>query len=192
MWVHGLGGPVGLALAGRRPEWFRGLVISDTFAYPLDEFLLGRNMMRLVGSGGFSRLNRATNLMAHAMSSPFGAGRCLSAEGRAVFRAAYGTDERRRYGSRMMRSCVESRTDLKQIEAGLRNRAGATPTLILFGEKDNAIRLGFEARFKEIFPRAEKARVKGAHHFPMGDDPNAVADFIRAWWGAQFEPDRMG
>ena len=52
--VHDIGGPVGLGLAARRPELFRALVISQTFAWPLREYPWIRRALRFV-SGSLSR-----------------------------------------------------------------------------------------------------------------------------------------
>src|SRR5262245_30029759 len=49
------GGPIGLGVAARHPDWFAGLVLAGTFGWPLGEYPKVRRMLRLSG-GPVARL----------------------------------------------------------------------------------------------------------------------------------------
>ena len=53
------------------------------------------------------------------------------------------------------------------------------PLLTIFGERNDP--LGFQPQWKQLFPNSRQVTVPKGNHFPMCDDPDLVADAIRAW-----------
>jgi pimeloyl-ACP methyl ester carboxylesterase len=47
---------------------------------------------------------------------------------------------------------------------------------------------GFPTSWTARFPDATLFVLDGGHHFPMMDDPGAVADVIASWWEAAVRP----
>ena len=56
------------------------------------------------------------------------------------------------------------------------------PALLIFGDQDATIKMGWLARLERIFPRHRTIILKGSHHFPQIYDAVAVADAIRSFW----------
>jgi haloalkane dehalogenase len=56
------------------------------------------------------------------------------------------------------------------------------PALLIFGEQDATIKMGWLARLECIFPRHRTIIMKGSHHFPQIYDSAAVASAIRSFW----------
>src|SRR5215468_10150105 len=50
LFAHDLTGSIGLGVVGRRPEWFRALIIGPSFAWPLEEYPQINIVLKLVGS----------------------------------------------------------------------------------------------------------------------------------------------
>src|SRR5262249_55276411 len=63
MMVQDWGGPIGLGLAGRRPELVKRLVIGNTFAWPLDKHLRIRIFSWFMGGPVGRLLTLAFNLV---------------------------------------------------------------------------------------------------------------------------------
>ena len=51
------------------------------------------------------------------------------------------------------------------------------PMVTIFGERNDP--LGFQPRWKALFPEARQVIVSQGNHFPMCDDPELVASTIR-------------
>ena len=56
------------------------------------------------------------------------------------------------------------------------------PALLIFGDQDATIKMGWLARLERIFPRHRTIIMKGSHHFPQIYDAAAVASAIRSFW----------
>jgi pimeloyl-ACP methyl ester carboxylesterase len=56
------------------------------------------------------------------------------------------------------------------------------PALLIFGDQDATIKMGWLARLERIFPRHRTIIMKGSHHFPQIYDSAAVATAIRSFW----------
>ena len=56
------------------------------------------------------------------------------------------------------------------------------PALLISGDLDGTIKLGWLARLERIFPRHRTIILKGSHHFPQIYDSAAVADAIHSFW----------
>ena len=184
--VHDIGGPVGLGLAARRPELFRALVISETFAWPLREYPWIRRALRFV-SGSLSRfVNVNFNLMFAASATSFGVGRHLSAEGRRAFLAPW-----RRHATRMMTlrnlgSALTADAWLDEVARAVDTTLNALPVLTVFGERSDPAH--WQARYARAFSNVRSVTVPGGNHFPFADDPNLVADEVIRWWRETVAP----
>jgi haloalkane dehalogenase len=68
---------------------------------------------------------------------------------------------------------------LQRAETALSGKLAGLPLLTVFGSRNDPF--GFGKRWKQFFPAAEQRIVPGGNHYPMGDDPEAVAAWIRRW-----------
>jgi pimeloyl-ACP methyl ester carboxylesterase len=62
------------------------------------------------------------------------------------------------------------------------------PALLIFGETDGLLKLGWLTRFEQMFPRHRSIVMPGCHHFPQVYDAPSVATAIRSFWDDEIEP----
>ena len=82
-------------------------------------------------------------------------------------------------------SCAKSVTKSHDYLADLEQRLSeinVIPALLIFGDTDGTIKMGWLDRLERIFPRHRSIIMKGSHHFPQVYDSAAVADAIRSFW----------
>ena len=68
------------------------------------------------------------------------------------------------------------RHDYQRVDQALGQLSGR-PLLTVFGEKNDP--LGFQPQWAERFAHVEQLEIPGGNHFPMCDEPEAVATGIR-------------
>jgi haloalkane dehalogenase len=177
MIFHDVGGPVGLAAAAEHPECIAGLVAVNALGWRPTGMAL-RGMLRIVGSAPARAFGGLTGGLARLSASSFGAGRHWTRSDRRVFLA--GLDETARRNTHRYLNALRRENDLlRRAEAALRGDLARLPLLTVFGSRNDPF--GLADRWKELFPAAEQHVVPGGNHYPMGDDPEAVAEWIRRW-----------
>jgi pimeloyl-ACP methyl ester carboxylesterase len=177
MIFHDVGGPVGLAVAAEHPERIVGLVALNALGWRPTGMAL-RGMLGLVGSAPARAFGGLSGWLARLSASPFGAGRHWTRSDRRVFLA--GLDRSARRNTHRYLNALRRENDLLgQVETALPEDLGQLPLLTVFGSRNDPF--GLAKRWKELFPTAEQHIVPGGNHYPMGDDPEAVAEWIRRW-----------
>ncbi|HVM65673.1 MAG TPA: alpha/beta fold hydrolase [Acidimicrobiales bacterium] len=171
---HDLGGPVAVAAAGRWPERVRALVAVNTFAWHPNG-LAFRGMLATMGSAPVRTLDVGTGLIPRMSSTRFGAGRHFDRAQRRQFRA--GLDHRGR--SSFHRYFADARrSDIwPQTESAL-ERLRDLPLTTVFGARNDPLR--FQLQWRARFPHSTQVVVPHGYHFPMCDDPAAVAAAVRS------------
>ncbi|RST31691.1 alpha/beta fold hydrolase [Sphingomonas ginkgonis] len=176
--VQDWGGPIGLGLAGRRPELTRALLIGNSFAWPATGGMIA--FSRLFGS----RLGRWSitrqNLMARWLI-PAGTNRTLSRPELAAYYGPFPSPASRLPIWTFARQIRLSRAYLAEVEAGLR-RIADRPALIAWGEADGAFRAADRERFERLFPAHRTVVLAGAKHFIQENAPDTIAAAIRDWF----------
>jgi haloalkane dehalogenase len=76
-----------------------------------------------------------------------------------------------------MRDALPANPLYGDVETVLRETLWDRPLLTIFGDRQDPFR--FQDRWQRLFPSADRVVVPKGHHFPMNDDPAAVADAIR-------------
>jgi len=181
--VHDLGGPVALLAFAGMPELVRGLVVAESFCWPLGvENPKVARMLRLVGSPAVRALDATTNVVARMTSTSFGVGRHVSRPGRRAFRGPFRDRAVRARMLAMLGGAGRSDETLARVEAVVRGPLADRPVLLTFGAKSPAVKEGFPERWRERLPHAGLLLVDGGHHFPMCDDPSLVARAISGWY----------
>src|SRR5262249_8091721 len=66
-----------------------------------------------------------------------------------------------------------------EIASAFDGRLGRLPLLTIFGERNDP--LGFQPKWRAMFPHARQVVVPKGNHFPMCDNPDLVANQIGAW-----------
>lgn len=183
--THDVGTPVALGAAVAMPERIVGLSVTEGFAWPLaDENPRIARTLRIVGSHPVGVLNDAFNLLARVTASRAGAGRHLSAAGRRALLGPYRERAVRRSAAAMLGDAADAAAYLRWLDAQLPAAVGDRPVLLVFGSASPTVKEHFPQRWRTSFPSAQLVLVRGAHHFPMNDAPDLVADAISNWWTA--------
>jgi pimeloyl-ACP methyl ester carboxylesterase len=177
MIVHDVGGPVGLAAAAEHPDRIAGLVGLNAIGWRPNGVAL-RGMLGLVGSAPARSLGGLTGWLARLSASAFGAGRHWDRSDRRVFLAGLNRPGRRNI-HRYLSALRRENDFLREVETALSDNLARLPLLTVFGSRNDPF--GFGKRWKQLFPAAEQRIIPGGNHYPMGDDPGTVANWIRRW-----------
>ncbi|MDP3892051.1 alpha/beta fold hydrolase [Nocardioides sp.] len=178
--VHDWGGPIGLGVAGRRPELFSALVLTNTSAWPANGDLRIELVSRLIG-GPIGRLaitdgNAFVNLMIPAGIRRGGPSSAVMAAYRGPF-AKRGD----RYPTYVFpREILKSRAFLAEVEAGL-PLLRDLPALIVWGDRDFAFGDKERTRFEELFPEHRTVVLEGAGHFIAEDAAPEIVEAVKDW-----------
>jgi len=177
--VQDWGGPVGLGLAGRRPELARRLVIGNTFAWPLNRELRVRVFSAVMGGPIGRALTRAFNLAPRVFFRR-GLAQPIPREVRELYLAPWRDPGRRAPAVIGPRQLIAGADYLREVEAGLAALADL-PALIVWGTKDFAFHAAERERFEAIFPNHRTILYDDASHFLQEDVGDRIAEAIRAF-----------
>ncbi len=169
---HDLGGPAAVAAMGARADRVAALVAVNTFAWTPDTRLL-RFGLSFMGGAPMRELDAATGFFAAATSTRFGVGKHWDPETRRVFRRGVDRRSVHRYFADARRAADVTGA----AETALRGPLADRPLLTVFGRRNDYF--AFQPAWRERFPDARQEQVEGGNHFPMCDDPTAVARWIR-------------
>jgi haloalkane dehalogenase len=178
--AHDWGVPIGLAAAHRDPERLGGLVVANSWAWPVDDDRHFTAFSRAMG-GPLGRLGaRRANLVVRAMLPLGHRRRRLTRAELRHYRAPLDTPDRRAVTSRFAREIVASSGFLTDVERTLPALADI-PSLLLWADRDIAFRETELARWRRELPHAALVRLPGVGHFVPSDAPADVAAAIRTW-----------
>lgn len=178
--LHATAGPIGLAAASSRATKVAGLVISNSFAWPLDQSLKFRILVSVVSSTvfgwGIVALNTLPWLTAHKArrTGPMPAAR------RRALLGPYHDKAARRHLANYLRSLRTERDFFATLHEKL-DSLSHKPTLLLYGCHDNGYHEGFLQRWQTLFADHETVLLQETGHFPMEDEPEQVCDTLEAW-----------
>jgi haloalkane dehalogenase len=185
--VQDWGGPTGLWVAGRQAERIRGLIIGNTWAWPIDgdpHFERFSGMMGgPLGKLGIRHFNAFVNMMI-----PMGCKRRkLGRVEMQAYRGPFPTWEERQRTWIFPREIRGSSAFLAEAHAGLAALANK-PTLIVWGDADIAFKAKERERFEASFPNHRTVPLPGAGHYIQEDAPEEIAAAIVAWWDERIAP----
>lgn len=178
---HNWGGPFGLHAAQRRPGTFDRLVLTNTWAWPLNGDLSSEVFSRGVGNPIGRALLRHSNLLVSAFIPSAHKRRKPSAAEMAHYREPTSTPERRLAGAALPGELVGAReffTDLADHLGPLQH----LPTLILWADKDPIFTDKYRERLQATFPNHTTAILNGVGHLLQSDAPAEFSESIEAWW----------
>jgi haloalkane dehalogenase len=177
--VQDWGGPIGLGLAGRRPELVRGLIIGNTFAWPLDRDPRIRLFSALMGGPIGRSFTRAFNLVPRFFFWR-GFAQPLAPSVRQAYLAPWRDRDRRAPATIGPRQLVHAKAYLRQVENNLPALADR-PALVVWGEKDFAFHADAIERFEAAFPNHQTIRYPNASHFLQEDVGDQIADAFKTF-----------
>ena len=117
-----------------------------------------------------------TEMIPRITSSASGVGLHLDRASRNAFYAGIGRQGVRAFHG-YLRDAGKSQVIYEQVERALTGPFRRLPLVTIFGERNDP--LGFQPRWKQLFPDARQIVVRKGNHFPMCDDPDLVAASIR-------------
>jgi len=179
--AHDWGGPIGLFAAEQRPDRFKRLVLTNTWAWPLNGDLKMEVASRLVGGPIGRELVRQINLFVNALIPVGHRRRKVSHAEMTHYREALGTRERRNACAIMPGAILGSRNFLADIEDHLPLLA-QLPTLIVWADSDVAFSDKDRKRLENNFPNHTTVIVHGAGHYVASDAADEMSQAIRDWW----------
>lgn len=177
--LHDTSVSIGLGIVERHPAWFKGLVISNGFAWPLSDDPSIYRFLKFVASPlfrfmivNFNFLIRYGNATLRNSSS--------DAERRAYLMPF--SDRRKRHHQHdLFLSILKSYDYLLDLKSRLPD-IGHLPVLLAFGDSDPTYKLGFVGRYEKFFPNHLSVKITGAHHFPQDENPDAMVKAVQQWW----------
>jgi len=183
MVLHDVGGPLGLSIVAEHAERFRGLVLSNTFGWPLAGYPVVRRMLWVVTSRPSRAFNTLTNVLARLTATPYGVGRKMGRADRRVFLGPWRSRSSRRATLQVLAGVLRIDPLMAGVERSLLTTPADLPVLTLFGRRNDPY--GWQDRFQQIFPGATAVRIADGRHFPFNDDPDRYSAAICDWWTAK-------
>jgi haloalkane dehalogenase len=177
--VQDWGGPVGLGLAGRRPELVSRLIIGNTFAWPLAAEPRIRVFSAVLGGPPGRALNRWLNVAPRVFFAR-GFAQPVPAEVMHAYMAPWQDPRRRAPAAIAPRQLIMASSYLAEVEAGLPQIADR-PALIVWGTKDFAFRESARRRFERAFPHHRTVLLPHASHFLQEDAGEQIATEFKSF-----------
>lgn len=181
--VHDWGGAIGLGVAGRHPERFSELIISNTAAFRSQRmpWLLKIAKMPHIGQFLIRRFNAFAGLTPTLGTADPSRMTTLAKQG---YLLPYDSWEHRIATYRFVADIPldeshPSYSTLTMVEENLEHLK-ALPTLLLWGEKDWVFTTHFMARFQEFFPEAVSRSYPDCGHLLIEEKPGRVIEEIEA------------
>lgn len=178
---HNWGGPFGLYAAQQRPERFERLVLSNTWAWPLNGDLSSEVFSRAMGNPLGRALIMRFNLLVNHFIPSAHKRRKLSEAEMAHYRQATPTPERRHAGAVLPGELVGAREFFTDLEVHL-GELEDLPTLILWAADDPIFTAKYRERIEASFPNHTTTVLHGVGHFGQSDAPAEFSEAIGAWW----------
>ena len=177
MIVQDWGGPIGLGFGARRPELVAGLIIGNTFAWPLDAERRLRVFSWIMGGPIGRSLTFGFNFVPRSFFA-LGFAQKLEPEVLNMYLAPWRKRARRKAAVIAPRQLIAASEYLREVEANLPKLADR-PALIVWGLKDLAFREAERRRFERCFPEHTVVLFNNASHFLQEDVGDQIAQSIR-------------
>ncbi|HZS46105.1 MAG TPA: alpha/beta fold hydrolase [Blastocatellia bacterium] len=177
--MHATGGPPALEMAVRERNRIRGLVVTNSFAWPLTEPKL-RFFVRMISSRLFAFLNINFNFLPVITSKKGRSTGPFSAEEKAAILGPY---QDRRVREHLQNVAFSLRTEEGFLQ-NLEQRLSALchiPTLFLYGTNDNGYKAGLLEHWKRLLPNHKIALLEKSRHFAIEDEPERYTSELKLW-----------
>lgn len=180
--AHDWGGAIGLGLAGRQPERFERLVLSNTAAFPGGQ---AHSLIRLARLPGLHQLLMGRLGLFEKITVKHATRRGLTPAVRRAYLAPFPGPRERVAVKAFVRDIPlqnshPSMETLRGVETGLQ-RLQDLPTLLLWGEKDWVFTPAFREQFERRLPQATSVPLPDAGHLLWEDEPNTCVQTLRDW-----------
>jgi len=180
--VHDFGGPIALPFVQAHPERITGLVVLNSFMWPIDDPKLERQA-RFAGSPMGRLLYRYLNFSLRVlMPFSYGDKRRLTPTVHAHYLAPFRVRATRETVLwPLARSLLASRAHYQALWAS-RARLAAIPSLIVWGARDRAFPASYGERWREALPHASMAAIADAGHWPHEERSDLVLQALHRFF----------
>lgn len=178
---HNWGGPWGLYAAQQRPDKCIRLILSNTWAWPLNGDPSSEVFSRGMGSPIGRALTKRFNLLGNYFIPSAHKRRKLSDAEMAHYLRAAPTPASRQAAAALPGELVGAREFFTKLETGL-NALQELPTLIVWADSDPIFTAKYLDRWKVTFPNASIVVLEGVGHFGQSDAPAEFSEAIESWW----------
>lgn len=175
------GGPIGLHVAASHVDRVRGLILGNTWAWPVGDASNAARFSRTLGGWVGGVAIRQANAFVNVLVPLGHARRRLTRRELDHYRLALDTPERREASHVLSREITGSAAFLREVARGLAALEDV-PTQFVWGDRDPVFRHRELERFERILPNHTTHVLHGAGHFIQEDAPDEIAAAIRAWW----------
>ena len=177
--VQDWGGPIGLSAALAAPGRLAGVVISNTWAWPVNGDPGFEKFSSLMG-GPIGRLgSKYLNTFVNVILPVSHKRRKLSHLEKVHYRKALPAG-RRDPTWILPKQIIASHDFLADLEVRL-PELSALPALIVWGDKDDAFQAPELARWQQLLPTATTVVLSGVGHFAPSEAPSEFSNAIREW-----------
>lgn len=172
------GGPIGFDIALYHKEQISGLIIGNTWAWPLER--LGHKGFSMLFGGWYGQCIAKYNngvtkfFMKHGVSKP------LDEEVLSMYYAPFKAKENREQTYIFPAELWDAETFLSSVYEGLPTLSDK-PALIVWGEEDFAFKEPERTRFERIFIHHRTILLPHAGHFIQEDAPEEISEAIIEW-----------
>jgi haloalkane dehalogenase len=174
---HDWGGPIGLSVASANPERVSGLVLGNTWFWPVED-RRGRTFSRVMSSRPLQWAILKRNFFVERVL-PSGISRKLSPEEMEHYRRVQPTPADRVGVAEFPRQILAATPWLAELSKAVPSELGAKRVLVTFPMRDVAFRAGdVLPRMREAFTDAEVVELPQAKHYFVEDAPDEVAAAI--------------
>lgn len=176
------GGPIGFHIVQQRSNRVRGLIIGNTWAWPLAGNLRYEIFSWIMGGPIGRGINRSRIGVVHTFLRR-GVVTPLPRDAYAAYFQRF-LDGDRTPVTTFPRELVQAEPFLTAIESRL-HRIGDIEALIVWGEQDFAFGADFRQRFETYFPNHRTLLLPDAGHFIQEDAPREIALAVRESFGSR-------
>ena len=178
--VQDWGGPIGISVAVRDPDRVAGLIIGNTWAWPMDRNLPAQVFSKVLGGPAGHLLVRRLGVFTN-VAVPRARGRSrLTADEMAMYRGPHPTPASRAPVHVFPREITAATALLSETAEGLHLLADR-PALIVWATLDPAFRAAERRRWERELPQSRTVLLEGAGHYFQDDAPDEVVAAVREW-----------
>lgn len=175
------GGPTGFHIAVKNPQLFKGIIFTDTLAFPVTDYPKIKKMLGFVSSDIFRSINKWFNFVAKLTVNKGFKTIKLSKVEKQMHLKPFSTHRRRNYIISVLNSLVSEETMMQEISSGLNNELNNHPALLIYGDKDPVTELGVPERIYKTLKNAELHYIKDEGHFPYEAAAKEMSMLIDNW-----------
>ena len=175
------GGPIGLQTATEEPDRFRGLVMGNTWYWPMEGLMMNGFGM-FISTPPMQWLIRKRNFFVERLI-PTGMNTKLTAEEMDHYRMVQPMGLREGVAA-APRAIRGAKSWMSGLDERVRERLTQKPLLLTWGMQDFAFKPGaFIPRWQRDFPQAQLVELTEAKHYIQEDAPEEISVAIREKYG---------